>query len=762
MQVGTATEFADQVHAALNGDGRRVSVATVSDVAAARATLSERDVDCLVVPMAPDGSDTNRVRALRRVADDRPLLVVAPRSAESAAAETLAAGATDYLLLDDGESATRATLQAGRLRRRVRLLVDASGDRPAKHDGDRRDDQHDESQDGDRPVGDRDRQLVAIESAMDGIAILEDEEYVYMNDAHAAVFGYDRDALVGESWRRLYDDATTAYLENEVFPELEREGEWRGKLVGTRQDGSAVHHEVTLSVAADDPDVHICTNRDITDRVERQRELRETKERLDLAVEGAELGVWDWDLETDAVRFNEQWAEMLGHSLDELDPHLQTWKERVHPDDRPNVTTALEAHLDGETDLYDTEHRLRTADGEWKWIRDVGRVVERAADGTPLRAVGIHQDITDRKRFEQTLRQLQAVGRTLLETTSVESVAEVAVEAAEDLLGLELTAVWRYDPVAEALVPIEETASSRALFGETPEFTPGDSLAWETFEAGESRVYDDLDSVSGIHNPRTEVRSEILVPLGDRGLMITGSTTERSFSQSDVDLFNILASTVEAALARAEREERLAEQNERLDEFASVVAHDLRNPLAIAKGFVDIAQETGNPDHLARVASAHARIDRLIDELLALAHGATTVEDPERLDLATVASDSWEYVDTRSATLVLPDELPVVAGDATRLKQLFENLFRNAVEHGGDDVTVEVGTLTGREGIYVADDGVGIDAECRDTVFEYGVSSTENGTGLGLAIVADVAEAHDWTVSVHEREDGGARFDFEF
>jgi signal transduction histidine kinase len=240
----------------------------------------------------------------------------------------------------------------------------------------------------------------------------------------------------------------------------------------------------------------------------------------------------------------------------------------------------------------------------------------------------------------------------------------------------------------------------------------------------------------------------------------TGSVSTQVFSETDVDLFRILGATVEAALARASREAELQRQNDRLDQFASVVAHDLRNPLSVAMGFLDIAGETGDAEHFETVESAHDRIERLIEDLLTLARGETTIEDTEHIDLESVTTEAWGYVDTKEATLTVTDEVPTVIGDGGRLTQLFENLFRNAVEHGGADVTVTVGRLDGDDGFYVEDNGSGIPPERRDGVFEHGVTSSERGTGFGLSIVADIAKAHGWTVSLTDGTDGGARFEF--
>ncbi|WP_158855221.1 PAS domain-containing protein [Halorhabdus sp. CUG00001] len=136
--------------------------------------------------------------------------------------------------------------------------------------------------------------------------------------------------------------------------------------------------------------------RDITPRKIAERELKRYKERYDLAVEAAEIGIWDWDIRTDEVQFNEQWATMLGYSIAEIDDTLDAWEQRVHPEDLPDVTAALDAHLAGETDRYESEHRMRTAGGAWKWVQDIGRVTRRDEDGDPLRAVGVHIDVDDR------------------------------------------------------------------------------------------------------------------------------------------------------------------------------------------------------------------------------------------------------------------------------------------------------------------------------------------------------------------------------
>ena len=207
---------------------------------------------------------------------------------------------------------------------------------------------------------------------------------------------------------------------------------------------------------------------------------------------------------------------------------------------------------------------------------------------------------------------------------------------------------------------------------------------------------------------------------------------------------------------RKVRERELQRRNERLDEFASVLSHDLRNPLNVAQGRLQLASEECDSDQFEPIERAHKRMEALIDDLLTLAREGTTVTDPEPVRLSTILDDCWTNVETVDATMHVDGNGTILA-DESRLKQVFENLFRNSVEHGGENVSVAVGVL--HDGFYVADDGPGIHADERDRVFEAGYSSSQDGTGFGLSIVKEIVEAHDWTIRVGESADGGARFE---
>jgi PAS domain S-box-containing protein len=227
------------------------------------------------------------------------------------------------------------------------------------------------------------------------------------------------------------------------------------------------------------------------------------------------------------------------------------------------------------------------------------------------------------------------------------------------------------------------------------------------------------------------------------------------------------------------RERDLEAKNERLDRFASLVSHDLRNPLQAATTRLELARERDEPEHLDHVEENLARMDRLVTDILNLARQGEAVTDPEPVAVDDLAVRAWAAVDHGTATLVAETGATLDA-DPDRLVQLFENLFRNAIEHAGTEATVRIGLLPDDTGFYVEDDGPGVPPDERESVFEMGYTTRETGTGFGLAIVREIAEAHGWLVAVTDgcterdgaetdespaddaavRGNGGARFVF--
>jgi len=300
----------------------------------------------------------------------------------------------------------------------------------------------------------------------------------------------------------------------------------------------------------------------------------------------------------------------------------------------------------------------------------------------------------------------------------------------------------------EPLIVVSDTDRIRdyndralAIFPELCDDVRGDPL-WTTvpdvtaaLDSGESIVERDGDDGDGVRYFRV---------------------SESPFTAGQAQLGRLIVFTDITEREQYRRE--LERQNERLERFAGMVSHDLRNPLNVAMSRLELARDTYDDENLATASRALDRMETMIRDVLALARHGQPIDETESVTLSAVARQSWRMVDAPAATLTVEDDLPFTA-DATRLQHLLENLFRNSLEHGGEDVTIRVGALPDGNGFYVEDDGPGIPPEEREAVFESGYSTAEDGTGFGLAIVDEIVDAHDWERTLTESEAGGVRIE---
>jgi len=269
----------------------------------------------------------------------------------------------------------------------------------------------------------------------------------------------------------------------------------------------------------------------------------------------------------------------------------------------------------------------------------------------------------------------------------------------------------------------------------------------------------ELGDIGGIADEMASMAAETTTEVSDDDSYFecTKSTLNGEGGRGDTHLY-ILTDVTE----RRRRQQTLEAKNDRLDSFAEVLSHDLRNPLSVAHGITDVARAEPAPEHFDRLNQAHGRMAEIIDDMLTLARSGDPVDDPVSVDLETVARGAWKNVTIADSELSVEGTSELTA-DPQRLRQLFENLFRNSVEHGSTQETPAVSVRVGptASGFFVADDGTGIPVDERDEVFRSGVSSDSGGTGIGLAIVQSVVDGHDWAIEVSESERGGARFDVE-
>jgi PAS domain S-box-containing protein len=469
----------------------------------------------------------------------------------------------------------------------------------------------------------------------------------------------------------------------------------------------------------DDETVVLLAVEEAADERETKAALERSTARLATIIQNLPMGVLVEDEHREVLLANETFTEQFGV---EAPPSAL-----VGADCAAALEAALPLFADPEGVRRDVEALLATGTPELRELVEMadGRLLERSylptlLEGEYLGHIWLYADVTEAKGHERELRLFkQAIDATDVGIAIAEDTGDrhsYVNDTMLSLLGIDdavtyLDSSWReHHPVAE---------TERLEGVTTPALREGRSVHTETT----------IRRQDGSEVPA----SLSLTPVGDGQCVVL----VRDISE------------------RVAREEALESQNARLKEFASVVSHDLRNPIGIVNGWLSLYRETGDETALDRVAEAGERMDLLVEDLLRLARNGQTVDEKRPVSLCETIGDAWSAVETGPAALVCTADSQLLA-DEHRLEQVFTNLFQNAVEHAGPTVTVRVGATA--DGFYVEDDGPGIPPKDVDSVFDHGYTTSRDGTGYGLAIVRAIAEAHGWALSVGESTDGGARF----
>jgi len=257
-----------------------------------------------------------------------------------------------------------------------------------------------------------------FESASDAIIIFDpgNETVLDVNERACQIYGFDREEFIGLSLLDI--SANTDDGKTHIKNTIEKDFSHRFETKQYRKDGSLIYFEVNASIIQyKEKRAILSINRDVTKRKKSEVALRESEERLDLALEGVEAGLWDHNLQTGEVIRNDRWAEMLGYTPDEIKGGSEEWLELVHPDDVAEAKRLAKAHEAGEIPVFKVEHRMKTKDDTWKWILNWGKITERDKDGKSLRAVGVHLDISDQKQAEEAMRRSEKKFRTYIESS---------------------------------------------------------------------------------------------------------------------------------------------------------------------------------------------------------------------------------------------------------------------------------------------------------------------------------------------------------
>ena len=700
--------------------GHELSVHTASSAAEALATCRRDSIDCLVcASQLPETDWRSVLEGVRSEWPELPFVVVFEGDSPDLASKVLAAGATDYVRNrgEEGPSLVAHRVEqvlAARSRQDYRDLIETVDDTITVYDP---------------AVDDVDEVSHAVCDRLDVTSAV---------DCECAIEGVDLDG-----------DASPTPVIATVLQRTLETGHHRVEVLCEPEDGKTGWADVQLERATIDGRDHVIVRtRDISEQKRREQEVASFRQ----AVEHAGHSIYVTDTRSEILYVNPAFERTTGYSADEAvgqTPALL--KSGAHSDEY--YQQLWSTILGGE--VWQNELINERKDGSSYYVNQtIAPITDET--GELVRFVAVNAEITEQKRREQQLHALYEATAEWLDAESRTEVCRMVSEQLSGLLEFDEHGFHLYNETTGRLEPVAVSTGTTVSPEEIPSFGDGDGIAWTVFETGEAKRYDDVRTDPDVYNPDTRVRSELLLPLGDHGVLLIGSAEPGAFSETDETIAKVLTSALTQVLTRIEREAELEQRNSQLEEFTSVVSHDLRNPLSVAKGHLDLARETGNDDHLAEVERAQDRIERIIEDLLWLAREGRRIGPTHPVELSHVVYEAWANVETAAAVLDVTCERTVEA-DPNRLKQLFENLFRNAIEHGGTDVSVRVGLL--EDGFFVEDDGPGIPEDERADVVEAGYSTALDGTGFGLSIVQTVVDAHGWELDLGEGADGGARFE---
>jgi len=697
LHVDDEPDFADMAATFLEREDDRFEVVTAPDAHGGLARLADEAFDCVVSDYdMPGETGIEFLDAVREEYPDLPFLLYTGKGSEEVASDAISAGVTDYL-------------QKGRSTEQYELLANRIGNAVEQYRASR--------------VVERQRRhfRTLVEESSDVILVVDAfAEISFATPSAEHVLGRTPEELVGTNGLDPIhpDDVDRAA---ELFGELVEHPRERRSVVFRyrRPDETYIWAEARGRNLLDDPEVSgiVIYTRDLTDRVERERELEETNVLLSSLFDTLPVGVVAEDADREVMAVNRRVFDLFGldgSPEDAVGADCRTFAEDVSVQfadpgafvDRIEAVVAADEPVDGEA--------IRLADD---------RTIERSHRPIDLPDGAGHlltyRDVTERDERRRMLTRQEAF-----------------LQNSPDLFFV----------LDEAGVVTYQSHSSADILGyEVPDFRDDAPLDY-VHPTDRERVEADFERL--LSEPDEPVTSEFRfrTPSGEYRWYENRAVNRLD----DPDVAGILVVNRDVT-ERKRRERQLERRNDRLAEFASIVSHDLRNPLQVARGRLELATDPGVDDDLDAVAAAHDRMERLIEDLLELAQEGDAIAETEPVPLAELATECWENVSTDGARLVVETDR-VVRADRSRLRQLFENLFRNSVDHVGDDVSVTVGALP--DGFFVADDGPGIPPERRDRVFDAGYSTTPSGSGLGLRIVEQVAHAHGWTVSVTGADEG--------
>ena len=647
------------------------------------------------------------------------------------------------------------------------------------------------------------RMAAVLKEAVDGIITIDAGGVIQsINAAAARIFGYDEDEMVGKNVTMLMPDEYTRQHLDSLRRYLET-GEARvigiGREVeGRRKDGTIFPVDISVSeVVLGDTRLFTGIVRDLTERKRAEAAERNYQQRLDLTMQAAKMGAWEWNIASGEVTWSQTLEEIHGLAPGTFGGTFEGYLKDIHPEDRERVVETVGHSV--EAGKHEIEYRIIWPDGDVRWLSAHGLVIHDPA-GRPERMIGLCMDVTARKRAEQAEQFLAEVTSLLAASymdyeMTLASLARLAVPHLGEWCSISVIrddgsvrhlGLAHQDPaqVAQAQVvarqypfdPDEPYGLARVLRTGEAEFYPiiSDNLL-ETLVQDKSL----LEAVR-----RFGLKSVICVPLVARGRTlgaITLATAEsgRHYTAADLALAEELARRAGIALDNARLYAQATRASEAKDEFLGLVSHELRTPITALYGGARMLRSRGDKlteeDRqrlLTDVELESERLYRMVEDLLALARVELGQTVPAEPVLAQRVLDKVTYAFSqrrpgRPIGVEIEGELEPVAAQQTYVEQVLRNLLSNADKYSpdGSPIVVHARQVNGTVEITVLDRGPGIAEGEAEMIFERFYRSDKTpgrakGVGLGLTVCKRLIEAQSGRVWARPNNGGGLEVGF--
>ncbi len=572
-------------------------------------------------------------------------------------------------------------------------------------------------------------------------------QFRYISQGCQEMFGFTPEEVMEDSQlleQCIHPDDLAGFRNSSQSSEYEAKNwEWQGRIIVEGKE-KWIEGKSSPAKLKDGTIVRYGLLLDVTDKKEVEHQFKLTQQRLQMALEGADLGLWEWRKDKGRTFLNQKWAQKLGYSLAEFELLFKNeWRNMVHPDDLMLVKRYMKEHLAGKTELFECEYRVKKKDGDWFWVLDRGQVIEKNRRGGAKKSAGTLLDINDAKHTQSLIKQNEELFSQLFDNAPLGIV----------LLDSEHKVV-------------QMNRGFENMFGFNEAEIIGNQLnniivpAEKNKEAIDINLLTARGTVGMLESQRLR-KDGSLIPVIIYGVPV-------SFNNQTIGIYGIYVDITD----RISVENELQIRNSELDNFVYKVSHDLRAPLSSILGLVHLANHEQNEDDIRQyvkiIESRVKQLDSFINDVLSHSKNLKMEVSCGKIDFKNLINQCFDDLDYLSKAKAIKRSVSisenVFCSDQWRISEIFRNLISNAIKYANKEIDskVEINIAIDKEAahIHFSDNGIGIDADSLPRIFDmfYRATTQSEGSGIGLYIVKNAIEKLGGTVTIESELNRGTSF----